>query len=330
MSVKHEKSTHGCHPKPRHRQGLHPPHREVPPRGWARRRDALRSTYSDLVDGYLPGTGTLINVVTILVGGSLGILMGGRLPDRTRSVVTDCLGLVTLLMAASSAVAVADPALAAAIAPVPPVLLVLAALLLGGIIGSLLRIESRLQDLADAVLARWGAGVTSAAGTAESDGTAHVPPPAIQARSAATPASAGERRRARFVEGWLTTTLLFCVGPLTILGSLSDGMGRGYDQLTVKAFLDGFAAMAFAATYGASVLASAASVLVIQGALTFVGWSLGAVMPDPHIAALTATGGLMLGGLALRLLRVRDLPVGDLLPALVIAPLLTHALVSFT
>ena len=120
--------------------------------------------------------------------------------------------------------------------------------------------------------------------------------------------------------GWLTASLLFCVGPLTILGSISDGLGRGIEQLTLKSVLDGFAALAFASTFGIGVLLSALSVGVIQGLLTIVGVLLGSVLPEAQIAALTATGGPMLAGIGLRLLRIREIPVGNMLPALVVAP----------
>jgi uncharacterized membrane protein YqgA involved in biofilm formation len=128
------------------------------------------------------------------------------------------------------------------------------------------------------------------------------------------------------VQGWLTTSLLFCVGPLTILGSLSDGLGRGIDQLVLKSTLDLFAATAFAASFGIGVLFSAVSVAVVQGCLTLLGVLLGAVVPEAQVAALTAVGGLLLIGIALRLLRLRDLPVADLLPALLVAPVLVALL----
>ena len=134
--------------------------------------------------------------------------------------------------------------------------------------------------------------------------------------------------RERFIEGWLTASLLFCVGPLTILGSLSDGLGRGIDQLTLKSVLDGFAAMAFASSFGFGVLMSALSVAVVQGSLTVLGVALGSLLPDAHIAALTATGGLLLVGISLRLLRIREIPVADMLPALIVAPLLTQLVVA--
>lgn len=250
------------------------------------------------MDGGFPGLGTVINVVAVLLGATLGMLAGQKLPERVRDVVTDCLGLVTLLVAILSALEVTSPALEEAVGTGVPVLVVLGSLLLGGIVGALLRIEDRLQSLAGVVQGwvhrAWG-------GSRE---------------------GSGHEARERFIEGWLTASLLFCVGPLTILGSLSDGLGTGIDQLVLKSVLDLFAAIAFASTFGIGVLLSAVSVAVVQGGLTVVGVTLGEVASEAHIAALTAVGGLLLVGIGLRLLRIRQVPVGDLLPALVVAPLL--------
>ncbi|WP_370892931.1 DUF554 domain-containing protein [Janibacter sp. GXQ6167] len=246
------------------------------------------------------GAGTVLNVTTVVIGALLGMAVGHRLPDRTRSVVTDCLGLVTLLMAGLSAMSVTSPDFAAATGRGAPVLIVLGSLLIGSIIGSLLHIEQRLEQLAGVVQRRVGA------------------------------TGGGHEGRERFIEGWLTASLLFCVGPLTILGSLSDGLGRGIDQLALKSVLDGFAALAFASSFGIGVLFSAVSVAVIQGSITLIGFLLGSIMPEAQIAALTATGGLILVGIALRLLQIRNLPVGDMLPALLVAPLLTAAVTALT
>ena len=254
-----------------------------------------------------PGLGTLVNMSTVLVGASLGVLVGDRLPARVREVVTDCLGLVTLLIAGLSVTDVLAPALSRAVGDQAPVLLVLGSLVLGGILGSFLRIEARLEGL--------GAWLRDRLTRPESsDASQHA---AEHARVA----------RARFVEGFVTASLVFCVGPLTVLGSLNDGLGRGADQLFVKAALDGFAAVAFAASFGWGVAASALVVAVVQGGLTLVGLVVGDVLPEAHLAALGATGGLMLLGLGLNLLRVRRIPVGDLLPGLVVAPLLTQLVV---
>lgn len=260
-----------------------------------------------------PGLGTLVNVGTIVVGSLLGMAVGHRLPQRTHAVVTDILGLVTLLVAALSAMSVTDAAFVAATGSGAPVLIVLGSLLVGGILGSLLRIEDRLEGLAGTIqawFARRGRTAPSVTG------------PATEVAEA-DDASARER----FIEGWLTASLLFCVGPLAILGSLSDGLGRGIDQLLLKSVLDGFAALAFASSFGVGVLLSAVSVAVVQGVVTLAGVVLGSVLPDAHIAALTAAGGLMLVGIALRLLRIKQIPVGDLLPALIVAPLLTQLVI---
>lgn len=253
--------------------------------------------------GGFPGLGTLVNAAAVVAGALVGMLVGNRLPARTRDLVTDCLGLVTLLMAALSASTVTAPELSAAIGSGAPVLVVLGSLLLGGVAGSLLRIEERLERWGDAAV-RWTA----------------------RRRGRSLGGAEEQAQAERFTQGWLTATLLFCVGPLTILGSLDDGLGRGIDKLAVKSVLDGFASIAFAASFGAGVLAAAGSVLLVQGALTVVGMALGAVMPAAQIAALTATGGMVMAGIGLRLLRLRDIPVGDLLPALLVAPLLTALL----
>ncbi len=257
------------------------------------------------MDGGFPGLGTVVNVVAVVLGASLGMLAGNRLPDRVRRVVTDCLGLVTLLVAILSALDVTSSALEETVGSGVPVLIVLGALLIGGIVGALLRIEQRLESLAG-VVQGW-----------------------VQRHGAKGAPAHDHAERERFIEGWLTASLLFCVGPLTILGSLSDGLGRGIDQLVLKSALDFFAAIAFASTFGVGVLLSAVSVAVVQGGLTLLGVTLGAVVPEAHIAALTATGGLLLVGIAFRLLNVRHIPVGDLLPSLLVAPLLVSIVAQF-
>jgi uncharacterized protein len=241
----------------------------------------------------IPGIGTAVNVATVLLGSTLGVLLGNRLPTRTRDLVTDALGLVTLLIAGTSAMAVLDDDLADRVGDSAPMLIVLGSLLLGGIVGSLLRLESRVEALGG-----WLQGRLSG--------------------------EAGSVERHRFIEGFVVSSLVFCTGPLTILGSLNDGLGNGADQLFLKAALDGFAAIAFAASFGWGVAASALTIVVVQGSLTVLGLVLGDVLPDAHLAAITATGGLLLVGVALRLLRVREIPVADMLPALLVAPVLVE------
>jgi uncharacterized membrane protein YqgA involved in biofilm formation len=251
------------------------------------------------------GLGTIVNVVAILVGSAIGVALGHRLPQRTRDVVTDGLGLITLLVAALSAAAVLDPSVREAVGATG-VLIILASVLVGGIVGSLLQLEARLEGLGHSLQRRLGNGPTDV----EVDGTLAAPEP-------------GTAPRASFVDGFVTASLVFCVGPLAVLGSLSDGLGLGIEQLALKSVMDGFASIAFAASLGWGVAASALTVGIYQGTLTLVGWGLGSVLTDAQVALLTATGGLLLVGISLRLLRIRQVPVGDLLPALLVAPLLT-------
>ncbi len=231
----------------------------------------------------------------ILIGSGIGVAVGSRLPERTRDLITSALGLVVLVVAALNIVALTDSAWRADVGEAAPLLIVLGSVVLGGVIGSLARIEDRLEGIGG-----W-----------------------LQARLSKT--HGGEARR-RFIEGFVDASLLFCIGPLAILGALSDGLGQGIEQLALKSVLDGFASIAFAATLGWGVAASAISVGIVQGVFTLIGVVVGAVVAASAISAITATGGVLLIGVGLRLLRVTQLPVGDLLPALIIAPILTVAL----
>lgn len=237
------------------------------------------------------GIGTATNVATVIAGSGLGLLIGHRLSLRIRTTVTSALGLVTLLIAAQAAMEVSRSDLRDAVGSSAPMLIVLGALVLGGILGAWFRLEDRLESFGG-----W-----------------------LQTKL--TRGEAGEGRD-RFVEGFVISSLVFCIGPLTILGSINEGLGNGADQLLLKSALDGFASMAFAASFGIGVMASAISVALIQGTLTLLGALIGSFLPDAHLIAITATGGLILVGVALRLLDFKSIPVADLLPALVIAPIL--------
>ena len=238
------------------------------------------------------GAGTALNVAAILLGSGVGVLVGNRFPERTRHTVTDALGLVVLVIGGLNLAALSDSGFVRAVGSGGTLLVVLGALVIGGIAGSLLRLEERLEAVGAWLQRRLASGGSSEA-------------------------------RARFIEGFVSASLVFVIGPLAVLGSLSDGLGRGIDQLALKATLDGFASLAFAASLGWGVAASAISVAVFQGVLTLLGFLLGGLLPGSLVAAVTATGGVLLLGVGLRLLQIRPVPVGDMLPALIVAPLLT-------
>jgi uncharacterized membrane protein YqgA involved in biofilm formation len=176
-----------------------------------------------------------------------------------------------------------------------PMLIVLGALLLGGLSGSWLRLEERLDGAAEWLRSKVAKG---------SD-------------------------RGSFVEASVSSTLIFCVGPLSILGSLSDGLGHGAEQLVIKSVMDGFAAIAFTASLGIGVMASVIPLALYQGSLTLLGVLLGNFLGVGQVDALMATGGVILLGLGVRLIGVKQIRVGDLLPALVLAPVLVWAVASF-
>ena len=231
----------------------------------------------------------MINVVTVVIGSLLGLAIGHRLPERTRALVTQILGLISLVIGAQSIASGLSDAFAAEVGPNARLLVVLGSLLIGGLIGSAMRLEDRL------------------------DGSA------ARLRSL----FAKDADENTFIEAAVTATLIFCVGPLSILGSLSDGLGNGADQLIVKATMDGFASIAFASSLGIGVIFSVIPLTIYQGSLTLLGLWLGNFLPVGQLDALTATGGVILLGLGFRLSGIKAIPIGDMLPALLVAPLLT-------
>ena len=240
------------------------------------------------------GVGTLVNVVAILIGSSIGILAGTRITKKSQSLITDVLGLITALGAASALSPLWSPIFEAALPKSSALLVILASMLIGGLIGSALSLETRLDAFGENLRKRFKASQESP-----------------------------------FVEGFVTASLLFVIGPLAILGSVSDGMSQGIDQLILKSSLDFFAAMAFASTLGWGVAASAIPVAIYQGFWTIIGLAAGSVLSQYQIDAMTICGGLILVGISLRLLDIKRIPVANLLPALVIAPALATVLHLF-
>lgn len=240
------------------------------------------------------GLGTVTNVIAVVVGSLVGLALGHRIPERVKELTTTVLGLITLVIGGLSVASVTSQHLTDAVGEAAPVLIVLGAALIGSLLGTWWRIEERLKGLADAIRRRFVRGDENNS----------------------------------FVDGFVTATLLFCIGPLAILGSLSDGLGLGADQLLVKSTMDGFAAVAFSSTFGPGVILAAMPVAIYQGTLTVIGYLAGGFLPMAHIDALTATGGVILLALGIRLLRIKPIPVGDLLPALVMAPVLVQLAVA--
>ena len=237
------------------------------------------------------GTGTLINVVTVLIGGTLGTLLGARFPEKIRETVMHGLGLLTLVIGVHLSLETEN------------ILIVLGSLLLGGIAGELLGIEWGINQMG-----RWLERKTSR----NDEGAADAENSPKGTQDGSTP----------FSYAFLTASLVFCVGPMTIIGSIQDGLAGDYTLLAIKSTMDGFASLAFASTLGPGVIFSALTVLIYQGGLTLgAGWA-DAVLTDPMVAEMTATGGVLMLALGLGLLKIKEIRTGNLLPALVVAPII--------
>jgi uncharacterized membrane protein YqgA involved in biofilm formation len=233
--------------------------------------------------------GTMINIATVLVGGTLGLMVGPRLKVRFRETVIMALGLFTLaiglnMFIGSLGVEGENP------------LVPLVSLLLGGLLGEWCRIEARLKSLGS-----W-LEVTLIRASESAEGS-------------------------RFIRGFLSASLLFCVGPMTILGSIQDGLTGDYQLLAIKSVLDGFAALALASTLGIGVLFSSLVVLTYQGGISLLAAQAQTFLDEMMLAEIAAVGGVLLLGLAIgTLLELRPVRAGNLLPALIVAPLLVFLL----
>jgi uncharacterized membrane protein YqgA involved in biofilm formation len=232
--------------------------------------------------------GTLVNAATVLVGSLLGSFLGGRLPEKMRQTVIGGLGLVTAVVGMQMALGTRN------------ILLVMGSILVGGILGEWWQIEGRLEAIGG-----W-----------------------LEERVGGRLGSQGERSVTR---AFVAASLVFCVGPMTIVGSIQDGLTGDYRLLAIKSVLDGFAALAFSASMGPGVLLSILTIVVLQGGISLaamvVGDALGEVTRQtPWVVEMTATGGLLMLGISLLLLDLRRLRVANLLPAILIAPLVQLAL----
>jgi hypothetical protein len=226
------------------------------------------------------GLGTLINLAAIVAGTGVGLVIGPRIPDRVRTTVLQAVGLVVVVIGVSQA------------ADSRNIVFPLVALVVGGVIGELLRIEDGLERLGDRIRARV---------ERRTPGVAVAP--------------------STFVEGFVAATLLYGVGPLAILGSIDDGLRSDPQLLIVKAALDGFVSIVFASTLGWGVGFSAIPILVYQGTLTLLAGAADRVLTARMVTEMTAAGGVMVMGIGVRLLDLKQIRVASLLPALALAPI---------
>ncbi|MBD1872657.1 DUF554 domain-containing protein [Nodosilinea sp. FACHB-131] len=228
-------------------------------------------------------SGTWINVATILLGTTVGLMLRSRLPKSMQQIITQAVGLMTLVMGVSMASNLSD----IDAGPIDGIILALLVMAMGGMLGEWWQIEKRLSVLGDWLKARVRGG-------------------------------------GRFTEGFVAASLLFCIGPMAIVGSLNNGLSGDNALLTLKSTMDGLAAIALTGTYGVGVGFSALSVLGVQGALSLLSSLLGSVLADPttspQVLLITGTGGLMILGIGLNLLEIGQVRVASFLPALLLCP----------
>ena len=222
------------------------------------------------------GLGTIINTLTVLGGGVLGLLIGNKIPERVRVIIVQVIGLTTL------AIGLRD------VIDTDNIVVPLVGMVLGGIVGELLRLEDRLAHIGELLRRKF----------------------------------AREAAESSFVNGFVTATLLFCVGPLTILGAIEDASGRTPQLYIIKGTLDGFMTIIFAALYGVGAVFSAVSVFVVQGSLTLFGTTLDALLSDRMRLELFSAGGLAVVAIGINLLEIKKIRLGSLLPGLIITPFL--------
>ncbi len=247
---------------------------------------------SKVPDMHLPARmialGTIINVIAIIAGSLLGLFAGKLISEKAQMGIRNFLGLVTFLVAISmiwSGIKETDRYFAV-------IGISMLSLIIGNAIGKLIGIQKHLNKAGIAATDRFAEAVKS--------------------------------KNKNFSEGFITATLLFCVGPMAILGALEDGVSGNFTVLAVKASMDGLAAMAFASTFGIGVILSAIPVGIYQGTLTLAAAALSGSLSPPMIASIGVTGGMIVMTLPLIIMNIGKVPVSDYLPSLLVAPLFAN------
>lgn len=235
-------------------------------------------------------SGTLLNLVTVLVGSALGLSLRGRLPDRVVTTTMQAIGLTTLFIGVSNALDLNK------VARPPGIIVALVALALGGILGEWWRLEERLEALGDTLKRRF-------------------------------------KGQGRFTEGFVAASLLFCVGPLTLIGSIQNGLAGDNSFLVLKSTLDGFASLALSATFGFGVIFSAVVIALYQGMLSLSAGLFANLIPDPandpRVLLINGVGGIMIVGLGFNLLELKRIRVASLLPSLLLVVALYYLSLRF-
>jgi len=243
--------------------------------------------------------GTIVNALAVAAGSMIGLLMAARIPHRYQRIILNCLGLVTIVLGVDASVVVMGdvvklygegiPTYGARIAMVT-----VGSLIVGALIGTALRLHERIEGLGGTIHRRFGGFGQSGEATDQ---------------------------RGRFAEGFLSASVIFCVGPLTLLGCLNNGTQADPSLLYIKSFLDGFCSLALAASLGLGVVFSIFTVLFFQGGLSIMAHFFAAGLPDLSVQLMNVVGGMVLLATAMMILEIKKIPVANLLPGIFLPPL---------
>lgn len=222
--------------------------------------------------------GSIVNALTVIVGSTLGLLLRKRLPENIKAIIFQAVGLATLILGMQ---------MAFKIEKAEHFLIVIFSLIFGGILGEVIRLETRLEQWGDTLKAR------------------------VRIKDA------------RFTEGLVTAFLIFCIGSMTFVGAINEGLSGDRTLIYTKSILDGFTSMVLASVYGVGVLFSAVPLFIVQAGLTLLAAQSHGFFSDMLISQLTAVGGALILGIGLNLLEIKKIKTINLLPGLLVVVLLT-------
>ena len=222
-------------------------------------------------------TGTIINIITVLIGSSVGLLIRSKIPENYKLILLQAIGLLTLVIGLQMALKTQE------------ILIMMSALLFGAISGQFIDINSKIENFAEKLKNKF--------------------------------ASHNDKY---FSEGFITASIIFCVGPMTILGALNDGLKGDYELLAIKSILDGFTSIALSATFGIGVMFSILTIIIIQGGISLFASHADAFLSDVMISEMTAVGGVMIIAIGIVILDIKKIKVANFLPALIYSPLFVY------
>jgi uncharacterized membrane protein YqgA involved in biofilm formation len=221
--------------------------------------------------------GTLLNVITVVVGSVIGMVVGNRIPQKITKGVFQALGLFTIVLGVGMAI------------KGQMLLAIVFSLIIGTILGELMSIDKAVDDLSDKMKNRL------------------------------------KLKNPKFTEGMLTAFLLYCIGSMTILGAIDEGMGNGSEILITKAIMDGFSSIALASVFGFGVCVSVIPLFIFQGGITLLAYALGDFIAAEIITELTAVGGILLVGLGINILEIKKIRIMNMLPSLLVVIIIAWA-----